>query len=301
MSELGNPISTGGSGDGNSNANQGQNGAGAGQTNGTGGGAGGEGGGQGGVGGASQTSWLDSLSAEYKENQSIKGFKSVEDLAKSYIHAQTMIGADKIPVPGKQATDSDWENVYKKLGRPETADKYEVKKAESHDDAIFNSFRDMAFKAGLNNKQLENLYNGYQEIEKAQLKAFQDHQKKILDDNIGALKKEWPDSEYNKNLDIAKTAVNTLLSKEEIKWLDDSEIGNDPMMIKLMHRLGTFMKEDRIKGEGGVSLNEGADSAQQKLNAILGDYKHPYFDSAHPNHSAAVQEVQGYYQALSKK
>ena len=45
-----------------------------------------------------------------------------------------MIGADKVAIPGKYATDEDWSEVYNKLGRPETADLYnlEVNLPEGH-------------------------------------------------------------------------------------------------------------------------------------------------------------------------
>jgi len=264
-------------------------------------GAGNTGGQQGASGGGAAASWIDSLPPEYKENATIKGFKSVEDLAKSYIHAQGMIGADKIPVPGKQATDKDWEAVFTKLGRPEAADKYEVKAAEGHSPEFIKSFKETAFKSGLLPKQVEGIYSFYTEMEKKQQEAFAEQQRQSVENNIKALKQEWPDSEYDKNLGVAKTAVKNFLGEDQIKWLNESGLGNDPQMIKLMHKIGLAMSEDRLKGDGGVSFNEGRDGAQQKLNAILGDHKHPYFDASHPNHDSAVQEVSGYYQLLSKK
>ena len=36
----------------------------------------------------------------------------MEDLLKSYKHAQSLVGADKIPVPNKHATDEDWNEVF---------------------------------------------------------------------------------------------------------------------------------------------------------------------------------------------
>ena len=47
-------------------------------------------------------------------------------LAKSYVNAQSMIGADKVAIPGKHATDEDWGEVYRRLGRPDTPEGYEL-------------------------------------------------------------------------------------------------------------------------------------------------------------------------------
>jgi hypothetical protein len=246
-------------------------------------------------------SWLDTLPTEFKENASIKGFKSVEDLAKSYIHAQSMIGADKVIVPGKSATDKDWEGVFSKLGRPESPDKYELKASEKHDQEFLKSFKEVAHKSGLLPKQVENLYNFYGEVEKKQQEMAQVQMQRVVEANIQELKKEWPDSDYERNLGVAKKAVDQFLGDDGKKWLNESGIGNDPQMIKFMHKLGVAMSEDRIKGEGGVSLNESRESAQSKLNEILGNSKHPYFDGSHPNHEFAVKEVNGYYAQIYKK
>jgi hypothetical protein len=35
-----------------------------------------------------------------------------------------MIGQDKVVIPNKNSTEDQWNEVYDKLGRPESADKY---------------------------------------------------------------------------------------------------------------------------------------------------------------------------------
>jgi len=55
---------------------------------------------------------------EYREERSLQNFQNMNDFVKSYLHSQKLVGADKIPVPNKMATDDDWNEVYKRLGRP---------------------------------------------------------------------------------------------------------------------------------------------------------------------------------------
>ena len=45
---------------------------------------------------------------EYKEEKSLQNFSNMDDFVKSYLHSQKLVGADKIPVPNKHATDDDW-------------------------------------------------------------------------------------------------------------------------------------------------------------------------------------------------
>ena len=68
--------------------------------------------------------WKANLSDELKADKSLENIKDIESLAKSFVHAQKLVGADKIPVPNKFATEKDWDAVYEKLGRPKNSDGY---------------------------------------------------------------------------------------------------------------------------------------------------------------------------------
>ncbi len=65
------------------------------------------------------------------------------------------------------------------------------------------------------------------------------------------------------------------------------------MLIKFAAKVGELLyKEDTIKGnQGGDGLIMDPQQALQKANNIMADGKHPYNDSSHPNHAAAVREV----------
>ena len=67
--------------------------------------------------------------------------KDIECLANSYVHAQKIVGSDKIPVPNKFATEKDWDAVYEKLGRPKDATGYKYdlgEDAKINEDALKN-------------------------------------------------------------------------------------------------------------------------------------------------------------------
>ena len=65
-----------------------------------------------------QVDWRESLPEDLKSDPSLLTVKDVPGLAKSYIHAQKMIGADKLAIPGKNASEEEWSAVYEKLGKP---------------------------------------------------------------------------------------------------------------------------------------------------------------------------------------
>ena len=66
--------------------------------------------------------WKSTLSDDLKNDPTLSNFKDVESLAKTVVHQQKVLGSG-IPIP---KTDEEKMEVYNKLGRPETADKYEV-------------------------------------------------------------------------------------------------------------------------------------------------------------------------------
>ncbi len=79
---------------------------------------------------APQGDWRTSLPDDLKNEPSLKLINDVSGLAKSYVSAQKLVGADKIPVPSKHATEEDWKNVYHKLGLPQDVKDYDVKVKE---------------------------------------------------------------------------------------------------------------------------------------------------------------------------
>ena len=68
--------------------------------------------------------WKASLAEEIRADKSLAPIKDINSLAKSYIHAQKLVGVEKIPLPNKHATEEDWNVVYDKLGRPKSPEEY---------------------------------------------------------------------------------------------------------------------------------------------------------------------------------
>ena len=103
---------------------------------------------------------------EYKEDKALANFEDMNQFVKSYLHAQKMVGLDKIPVPNKYATDEDWKEVYKRLGAPEKPDQYKYKfdKGQEVDENTLKSFNEVAQRNGLLPKQAENLVKFYNEL-----------------------------------------------------------------------------------------------------------------------------------------
>ena len=105
---------------------------------------------------------------EIRGHKSLEHISDVGALAKSYVNAQSMIGADKVAIPGKHATPEDWDEVYRRLGRPDTPDEYElineVPDGVAVDDDLVSWFKGAAHEVGLTGPQAQKLLEGYNQM-----------------------------------------------------------------------------------------------------------------------------------------
>ena len=65
-----------------------------------------------------EDNWRSQLSDELRGHSTLEPIQSVENLAKAYVNASSMIGKDKVALPGQHASEDDWSHIYDKLGRP---------------------------------------------------------------------------------------------------------------------------------------------------------------------------------------
>ena len=112
-----------------------------------------------------EVNFKDLIPENFREEKSLENFNNMEDFVKSYLHAQKMVGADKIPVPNKHSTDEDWNEVFKRLGAPGSPDDYKYDfKDQEMDSQQVQEFNKTAHRLGLLPKQAEGLIKFYNEL-----------------------------------------------------------------------------------------------------------------------------------------
>jgi len=238
------------------------------------------------------TDWKASLSEEVRSDKSLENIKDIEGLAKSYVHAQKMVGSDKIPVPNKYATDKDWDAVYEKLGRPKSADgyKYDLPQDKQVDEASLKEFSSQAHKLGLLPGQAQGMVKFYNEMT---AKSIQDADSKALtarETSTKELKQEWGqafDQKINQAATLAKSVGATELFDTNLA--DGTKLGDHPVMIKAFAELAGKMGEDTITQASGPAY-----LTPNQIEKQIGELTQPgsaYWDKNHMNHQAAVQEV----------
>ncbi len=162
--------------------------------------------------------WKESLPSDLRSDPVLEQIKDVSSLVKGYIHGQKRLGSS-IRIPGTDADENEVNEFLGKLGRPESADKYTELETKDLPDGVevnadfVKSFREAAYKSGLNDKQQVSLL---QEVMKSELSA--------IDQNTGAEEGDLDKIEdglrahfgqaYDQNLAVAKKAYDTFVQKD---------------------------------------------------------------------------------------
>ena len=239
-----------------------------------------------------ELNFKDLIPENFREEKSLENFNNMEDFVKSYLHAQKLVGADKIPVPNKHATEEDWNEVFKRLGAPNSPEDYKYNfKDQEMDQGQVQEFNKTAHRLGLLPKQAEGLIKFYNDLN-GNIAASQEEQAAQAQLNTEAeLKKEYG-PQYAKRLDQAKRlAVNSLGQEflENTYLKDGSRLGDNLTVIKAFSNLADKLSEDPIiQGDGSSYMT--AKDIEKEITELTQEGS-AYWIKGHPNHQKAVEEV----------
>ena len=247
--------------------------------------------------------WKEAISEEFRNDPNIEKFTEIDALAKSYINATQMIGKDKVAVPNKNSTDDQWNEVYDKLGRPESADKYSLN-AKSEvvpiDDNAIKQFAENAHQLGLNNKQAQGILEFY----KNNMEGMA-HQAKVDTETAQAqstqeLRQEWGrefDTNIKKAGALAKANMNPEILDMQLK--DGMRLGDHPEIIKGFAKIAGMMSEDKIVSTESENVSSNTD-VETEISDIMNNKDGPYWNRSHPDHDKVVQQVYTLREMITK-
>lgn len=218
---------------------------------------------------------------------------------------------DLVPVPGDKATPDDWNKLYTTLGRPEKPDNYQFNLAQGVTaDPSFKGFaQNLMFEMGVPAARAQGVVDAYQkyvgERQAADITAG--------NNEIAALKAERG-AAFDQDLARGKQVYQTLgLSPEHVSKIEAilAEPGKNvgaAAVMKLFIELGKRVAEGSFKvGGGGGGSNDPAslspEQATAKIAANEGDtaFQKKYHDKNHPEHAAAVKEMEVLFAAKHRK
>ena len=247
--------------------------------------------------GGSGNDFLQTIPEELREHPSLSPIKDVENLARSYVNAQRLIGADKVPLP-VNPTDEDLDNIYSKLGRPETAEGYEIGvDGNIITEDIAQSYADVAHKLRLTPDQASGILEYYKGMTNSASEMSVEAETQQRNQTEMTLRKEWGDDFDARIQDAGKIAQQfgggELL---EMQLADGTKVGNHPDFIKAFAKIAEFRQsvtsEDTVS-DAPTSSMVTRQSAQQEIDAIMSDKSHAYWDRKNViGRQQAIERVQ---------
>lgn len=242
--------------------------------------------------------WKSAIPEEVKGNKVFDNHKDLGSLLKSHAHQQAMIGAEKIPLPGSNATEEQWNEVYTRLGKPSDVDGYKLDVAmpegQTADEGLLNWFKQTSLKAGLNNSQAQAMLNEYQKVAQTQGQVDTGKMEQIKTEGIESLQREYG-AAFDDKVKIGNAAITQFQASDltQLQLADGRMLGDHPDFVRAFVGVGDYIRgkigEDSLEGVKTTNAMTPA-IAQQKLNEIKRQGG-PFWNNKDPEHSWAVAEA----------
>ena len=247
--------------------------------------------------GGSGNSFMEMIPEELREHPSLSPIKDVGNLARSYVNAQRLIGSEKVPLP-VNPTEEDLDNIYSRLGRPETAAGYEVPvDGNVITEEIATQYADIAHSLRLTPQQAQGVLDYYKSSVEQSSQGLHEQAEKQAEQTALELQKEWG-SAFESKVTAAKDIVEQFGGGDllQMKLDDGTLIGNHPVFIKAFAAMGDF--KSTVTSEDTVSDNATNKAytpqmAQQEVDTIMNDKSHAYWNRKDPiGRQRAVERMQ---------
>ena len=241
---------------------------------------------------AAPVGFLDSLPEDLRNEPSLRTFTDPASLAKSYVNAQRMIGADKIALPGKSATADEWREVYTRLGAPRDAKEYQFDGDIPLEENYLNSFREHALNAGLRPSQANEMMNFVRSTIEGMNSNLSEGAEAARYAAEQELRQEFGQA-FDQRLEMAQLAAKNLLGDtdmfDSIQLADGRMLGDHPDIIRMFSNLASQIGEDNLAGDTTELIMTPEEASRQIAEMTRRDG--PYWDRMHPEHETYIQEV----------
>lgn len=245
------------------------------------------------------TPWYHGASEEDAGYAQNKGWKGPLDVLTGYRNIEKLMGVpeDQIAkIPGPE-DDDGWNALHDKMGRPETADKYEVAMPEEGgSEELSEWFKTAAHESGLSQRQVTAMVPLWNAKMAEMGEAMGQEQAAQSEASMQSLKGEWG-SQWDKNHTSADQAIRMLgISDERLQPYKDAGLGAD--MLKLFADIGQRVQEDKfVSGTTSTQLGTSPEAAGQQIAELKmnKDFMEAYMNSEKPGHAEAVSKMKRLY------
>ena len=174
---------------------------------------------------------------------------------------------------GEEITDDDRARIYKRLGRPDSHDGYDLTGIvpETYNQSLIEDFKKKAFENGMSQDSVKKMAEWYKEVELQQHKAIQDARNIQADRQILELKQEFG-IRFDEEIKNARKALDAYTDKSFKQYMDDTGLGNHPALVKAFAKIGRELSEDRlVQSETASRLAKNEDLKRSEILRLRAD------------------------------
>lgn len=232
-----------------------------------------------------------------------KGWAQPGDVYKSYRALEKLHGGGDdalVRIPSDFDNETDVNEFYAKLGRPETADGYEFsKELTERQDSMIPTAREWFHSAGLSPRQATSVAESFDKWVQDQQQAEQDAYENEGEKQLTALRQEWGGA-FDENVRYASAFRREFDISDEMWDQLDRVLGPKALMEKAAMIGKTLGEPGEINDDAGRAALGGTTSAQAqaKIAELQNDteFMKAYDDKMHPNHDANVERMRILYE-----
>lgn len=236
------------------------------------GGGGGAPGAAGDGGGEAAPAWDAGLDEPTRTLVAERGWQGPADAVKAFGELEQR-AAGMVALPGEAAKPEDWAAFYDKLGRPESAEQYDLGDFKPPEGLPWSGEVQAAMlgkmhEAGLNSAQVKGLLGAYAGVQQAQLQALETAAEQAAAADRAALEKEWGGA-WKARMDEANLAVRAVFGEDldaakDLRLADGRFLLDDARLARVFAKIAPLVNEagDLPGAKAGASQAGDAEAAR---------------------------------------
>ena len=205
--------------------------------------------------------WQGQLDEGLREDNSLRTFKNVNDLAKSFVNTKSMVGKNTMEIPTDVSSELVWDAFYKAGGRPDTVDDYNLKAPEDFPEEALEkvfpaerlkAWQERFFKSGISKKAADRFIADFAQDMLVDLQTMKQAEEAQVAELVSGLSTDWgaamEQKKHLSNIAVDEGTLGDIDFKERLlstKLQDGSKLGNNPDFVRYSSNLGGKFSEGK--------------------------------------------------------
>lgn len=240
--------------------------------------------------------WMDNLPDDLKKAPSLEAFsgKELEDLVRSYVNAQSVIGRRF-----EDLTDEQIKHYYGVMGRPESPEGYNLEAPEGVEinQEVTDWYKKTAHELDLDKDKASALYKSFLEFESEIVGKQQQLAEIQAEEDFKALKKDFGPA-FDERVELANRALREFGGEEAIALFKEKGLSNNPAIVKMLANAGMTLAEGKFtEGNNTGKFGMTSEEASGQISVLRKDpefMKH-YNDPSSSKHKEALKKMEDLY------